>query len=271
MAEADVHLAVVAVGDVADGQAEDAAEWLGVEQHEAGGSADPDGCVVFGDVAAQQGQAAMLGDRFAFGEAELRELAGGDMPGGHGPGQETAGALFFVNGGGGVPDVDIGLGEVRGLAAECGGPGQEVLGLDEPLLGVFAGAGPQRAGGGPGAHAGELVPEAELAQQPFVRMAGQAREAAVHPAFVVGELPVGGRERAAADQEVAQVDRGVPVGAGSQGLVGERQAAGDEVGEQAADVGPGEPAGGRRGVGGGGEGLGERPQGGGEQGCRRLR
>ena len=113
MAEADVHLAVVAAGDVAGGQAEDAAEWLGVEQHEAGGGADPDGRVVVGEVAAQQGEAAVLGDRFAFGEAELRELAGGDMPGGHGPGQETAGALLLVNGGGGVPGVDIGLGEVR--------------------------------------------------------------------------------------------------------------------------------------------------------------
>ena len=97
-----------------------------------------------------------------------------------------------------------------------------------------------------------------------MRVAGQAGEAAVDPAFVAGELPVGGREGAAADQEVAQVDGGVPVGAGGQGLVGEREAAGDEVGEQAADVGPGEPAGGRRGVGGGGQGLGERPQGGGE-------
>ena len=95
-------------------------------------------------------------------------------------------------------------------------------------------------------------------------VAGQAGEAAVHPAFVVGELPVGGRQGAAADQEVTQVDGGVPVGAGGQGLVGEREAAGDEVGEQAADVGPGEPAGGRRRVGGGGQGLGERPQGGGE-------
>ena len=43
VAEADVHLAVVVAGDVAEGQAEDAAEWLGVEQHEAGGGADPDG------------------------------------------------------------------------------------------------------------------------------------------------------------------------------------------------------------------------------------
>ena len=80
----------------------------------------------------------------------------------------------------------------RRAAAGCGGPGQEVLGLDEPLLGVFAGGGPQRPGSGPGAHAGELVPEAELAQQPLVRMAGEIGEAAVQPAFVVGELPVGG-------------------------------------------------------------------------------
>ena len=127
------------------------------------------------------------------------------MPGGHGPGQETAGALLLGNGGGRVPGVDIGLGEGGRLAAECRGPGKEVLGLDEPLLGVLAGAGPKRCNGGPGAHAGQLVPEAELAQPPFVRVAGQAREAAVDPPFVAGELPVGGREGAAADQVVTQV------------------------------------------------------------------
>ena len=223
--------------------------------------------MVVGEVAAEQGEAAVLGDRFAFGEADLGKLAGGDMPGGHSPGQETAGALFLGNGGGRVPGVDIGLGEVRGLAAERVGPGKEVLGLDEPLLGVLAGAEPERCNGGPGAHAGQLVPEAELAQQPFVRVAVQAFEAAVDPAFIAGELPVGGRQGAAADQVVAQVDGRVPVGAGGGRLVGEREAAGDEVGEQAADVGPGEPACGRRGVGGGGQGVGERPQGGGDRGA----
>ena len=206
----------------------------------------------------------MLGDGFAFAEAELGKLQSWDMTGGHGPVQEAADTLFLVNGGGGVPGVDIGLGEAGGLASERAGPGQEVLGLDEALLGVFAGAGPQGCGGGFGAHAGELVPEAELAQQPFVRVAGQGGEAAVHPAFVVGELPVGGRQGAAADQEVTQVDRRVPVGAGGQGLVGEREAAGDEIGEQAADVRPGEPACGRGGVGRGCEGIGERPQAGGD-------
>ena len=130
----------------------------------------------------------------------------------HGPGEETAGALLLVNGGGGVPGVDIGLGERGGVAAGAGGPGEEVLGLDESLLGVFAGAGPQRCGGGFGAHPGELVPEAELAQQPLVRVAGQGVQAAVHPAFVAGELPVGGRQGAAAGQQVTQVDGGVPPG-----------------------------------------------------------
>jgi len=87
--------------------------------------------------------------------------------------------------------------------------------------------------------------------------AGKEVQAAVHPAFVVGELPVGGREGAAADEEISQVDRGLPVGAGGEGLVGQREAPGDQVGEQAADAGPGEPAGGRRGVGGGGQRAGE--------------
>jgi hypothetical protein len=216
--------------------------------------------VVVGEVAAQQGEAAVLGDRFAFVEAHLWELENWDVAVRHGPGEEAAGALLLVNGGGGVPGVDIGLGESAGVAGQRGGPGEEVFGLDESLLGVFAGAGPQRCGGGFGAHLWQLVPEAELAQQPLVRVAGQGGQAAVHPAFVAGELPVGGRQGAAADQQVAQVDGGLP-GAGSEGLVGEGEAAGDEVAEQAADMGLVEPAGGRRWVGCGGEGAGERPQG----------
>ena len=56
----------------------------------------------------------------------------------------------------------------------------------------------------------------------------------------------------------------MPVGTGGQGLMGEREAPGDDVGEQAADMGPGEPARSRRGVGCSGEGAGEGTQGGAE-------
>lgn len=127
-------------------QAKDAAERLGAEEHEAGGGADAGGGVVVGDVAAQQGEAAVLGDRFALGEAELGELPGRDVVAGHGPGEEAAGALPGVDGLGCVPGVEVGLGEVRGVAAECVGPGEEVLGLDKSLLGVFAGfTAPQQA------------------------------------------------------------------------------------------------------------------------------
>ena len=59
-------------------------------------------------------------------------------------------------------------------------------------------------------------------------------------------------QRAAAEEQVAQVDRGASW-AGGEGLVGERQAAGDEVVDQVPDVGRGEPADGRRGVGCSGE------------------
>jgi hypothetical protein len=74
VAEPDVNLAVVAVGDVADGRRRTR---LGAKQHEGGGSAEPGGGVVVGDVAAQQGEAAVLGDGFAFGEAELGEWQAG--------------------------------------------------------------------------------------------------------------------------------------------------------------------------------------------------
>ena len=70
VAEANLGLPVV-MGDVAGGQAEDAAERLGVEQHEAGDGPDPGRGVFLGEVAAQQGEAAVLGDRFAFVEAHL--------------------------------------------------------------------------------------------------------------------------------------------------------------------------------------------------------
>src|SRR5437764_4258095 len=150
VAEADPGVPVLVVGDVAGGQAQDAAEWLGVEQHEAGDGPDPQWQVVVGEVAADEGEAAVLGDGLTFVEADLREAQRGNVTVGHGPGEEAAGALFLVNGCGGVPGVDVGLGEMGGLAAGAGGPGQEVLGLDEPLFGVFAGAGPQGAGGGAG-------------------------------------------------------------------------------------------------------------------------
>ena len=54
---------------------------------------------------------------------------------------------------------------------------------------------------------------------------GEVVQAAVPPAFVVGELPVGGGQEPAVDEEVAQVDPGSPVGPGGQGLVGQRDGA----------------------------------------------
>ena len=70
----------------------------------------------------------------------------------------------LAGGAGGVPGVDVGLGEAGGVAAVVVDPGEELAGRGEPLLGVLAGGGPQRPAGGPGAHPGELVPQAELAE-----------------------------------------------------------------------------------------------------------
>ena len=65
----------------------------------------------------------------------------------------------------------------RGRAVQV----RKALGLDEPAAGVLGGGGAQRPGGGPGAHRRELVPQPELAQQPQVRVPGQAFQAAVQP------------------------------------------------------------------------------------------
>ena len=153
---------------------------------------------VLGGEAAQQVEPALLGD----GLPGVGLLAGdvqvtGDvaMPGS--PDQERADALTLVGRVAGVVGVDVGLGEGGRPDAQGGGPGQEGLGLDEPAAGVLGGGGAQRPGGGPGAHAGQLVPQPELAQQPQVRVPGQGVQAPVQPRLEFAQLPVDGGQRAA--------------------------------------------------------------------------
>ncbi len=208
----------------------------------------------------------MLGDCFAFVEADL---AGAGRAGmwrcGHGPGRGSCGRLacWWVAAVACQVSMSAWV-RAAGWRPRACGPGQEVLGLDEPLLGVFAGAGPQWPGGGPGAHAGELVPEAELAQQPLVRVAGQVREAAVHPAFVVGELPVSGGEGAAADA-AGRAGRSRLAGRGRRRawwVSGRRPVV--RSASRPRMCGVVSQRRGRRGVGGGGQCLSEGPQGGAE-------
>ena len=135
---------------------------------------------------------------------------------------------------------------------------RNVAGGGEPLLGVLAGGGPQRPAGGAGAHPGELVPDAELAEQLLVGVAVQVVEAAAQPAVVVQELPVGGGEQAAVHEQVTQVDGGAPVWAGGECLMGQGQAAGGQVGEQGSDVRRAQPVQGGGRVGAGVQGTGQR-------------
>ena len=160
----------------------------------------------------------------------------GDVAVPGGPDQERADALALVGAVAGVVGVDVGLGEGRWPDAEGGGPGQEGLCLDEPGPGVLGGVGAQRPGGGPGAHRRELVPQPELAQQPQVRVPGQGVQPPVQPRAELAQLPVGGGQRAAVHQQVTQVVHGSPAGPAIQRLVGERQRAGRQAGEQVADV-----------------------------------
>ena len=84
--------------------------------------------------------------------------------------------------------------------------------------------------------AGQLVPQPELAQQPQVRVPGQAVQPPVQPRLELAQLLVGGGQHAAVHQQVTQVEHGPRAGPGVQRLVGERQLAGGQVREQVADV-----------------------------------
>jgi hypothetical protein len=142
------------------------------------------------------------------------------MPGS--PDQERPDTLTLVGAMGGIVSVDMGLSEAGRPEAKGGGPGQEGLGLDEPAASILAGGGPQRAGSGPGPHPGQLMPQPELAQQPQVRVAGQAVQAAVQPRLELAQLLVDSGQDAAADQQVPQVEHGPRAGPGIQRLQAQR-------------------------------------------------
>jgi hypothetical protein len=84
------------------------------------------------------------------------------------------------------------LGQVCRAAVDRYEPGEQRLRGGELLYCVDVGAVGQRHGGGLGPHAGQLVPQSELAQQPVVRMVGQSVEVAVKPPFEVAECTVAG-------------------------------------------------------------------------------
>jgi hypothetical protein len=180
------------------------------------------------------------------------------MPGS--PDQERAHALPLVGGVAGVVGVNVGLGQGGWLDAEVVGPRQEGLGLDEPAAGVLGGGGAQRPAGGPGAHAGQLVPQPELAQQPQVGVPGQVFQAAVQPRLEFVQLLVDGGQRPAVDQQISQVEHGPRAGPAIQRLVSEGQFASCQAGGQVADVRLVQPFqhGGRAGR--GGQGIGQRFQ-----------
>ena len=97
VAEPQPGLAVVVEGQVGGGQPQDAAERLGVEQHQAGGGAGPGRDGRIGGEAAQQVQTALLGNDLPG----IALLAGnvqvaGDVAVPGSPGQERADAFALV-------------------------------------------------------------------------------------------------------------------------------------------------------------------------------
>lgn len=161
------------------------------------------------------------------------------MAGAHGPGQEGSQGLLLVVAVTGVPGVDVGLGDLGRVVTACLEPGQELLGVDE----LLASEPPSGRGEGPGpcfgAQPRELVPDAELAQEPSVRIAVELEfgEALVEPGLDVQQLLVDSGKHAAGHEQVAQVGDGPPVRQWVQRLVGQRAAPGRQVGQQLGDCG----------------------------------
>src|SRR3954449_8272141 len=108
---------------------------------------------------------------------------------GYGPVQEPAQRLP-------VPDLEPGVGAVEVELAERGGvvvfgePGAERGGVDELELGVGPRRWGQRLQRGFGAHAGELVPEPEPAQQTLMRMCAERGQTPGQPGLEVEQLAV---------------------------------------------------------------------------------
>jgi hypothetical protein len=102
---------------------------------------------------------------------------------------------------GGVPVVDVGLGQGGRDSAAFIEPGQEQPGLGELLGRGLAAVRGQRARRRPVAEPGKLRPGRELAQQPGLGLAIELGELAVQPGLVVQQLLVDGRQRAAGHQQ----------------------------------------------------------------------
>ncbi len=115
------------------------------------------------------------------------------------PGEERTDGLLVVDAVGEPVGVDVGLCGRGGVTAAGAEPGEEDFGGAEAVLGVGPRGGPHGPGGGRRAHPGELMPLAELPQQPLVRMPVESGEALVQPGLVVQQLLVGGGQHAAAD------------------------------------------------------------------------
>jgi hypothetical protein len=84
---------------------------LGVEQHDADGHSAGQRCGVVANVAADQIEATLLGDRAARLELGSGHDVAGHVTAVHGPGEEAVRAEAVVGRVGGRPAVDVGLGE----------------------------------------------------------------------------------------------------------------------------------------------------------------
>ena len=186
---------LVALADhVVEGEADDAAERLGVEQDDGGRDPGPQRQVVAGQDAAEQVQSLVLRERCRLadhrgGQPEAPGELAGCAPQQEGP--EGVAAVLVVLG---VPGVDVGLAAGRQGEAAVGEPLQEGGGVLDLVAGVAAAGRGDRLLLRAGAEPGQDFPGGEAADE--LGMAG------------VGDAPRGGRPATARTSRSACQRRG---------------------------------------------------------------
>jgi hypothetical protein len=113
---------------------------------------------------------------------------------------------------------------------------QEGGGLDQAVAGGLVAGVPDRAGACGVTQAAEGVPGGELAQQRAVGIVADRGEPGAQPLLEQQQEPVGWREDAAGDEQVADMDDGPPRGQRAEPFVGERDLAAGERGQDRRDV-----------------------------------
>ena len=249
-AQAKVDLAVVG-GDLIDGDGDDAAELLAVEQDEASGDSVGQLESVVAQEACDDGPSDVVVERGTVlsplaGHLERRR--GVAVP--RGPAEEVTD--FGVGGTSGLEEaLEAILGEIAeplssGIEPRQQGDGSVDAGLGEARVGHLAGVGSatQPAEHNPGGIGVDHAP---------VIGTLDPIERGLDPALEAGQVLVAWREGAVGDQHAAQVIGRLSLGVGVERLVGDGEPPGGHIGEDRRTLASSEPVEGAEGLAGGGE------------------